>query len=51
MPKSVPVPVRQKLWERAAGAKASASLADAFDLSPRTVRHLLKRCRDPAIPA
>ena len=46
MPKSVPVPVRQKLWERASRGESVASLADAFGLSPRTVRHLLKRCRD-----
>jgi hypothetical protein len=46
MPKSVPVPVRQKLWERAFQGESVNSLADAFGLSPRTIRHLLKRCRD-----
>ena len=46
MPRSIPVPVRQKLWERASKGESVASLADAFELSPRTIRHLLKRCRD-----
>jgi Homeodomain-like domain len=46
MPKSVPVPVRQKLWERASRGESVNALADAFGLSPRTIRHLLKRCRD-----
>ena len=50
MPKSVPVPVRQKLWERASQGESVTSLADAFDLPPRTVRHLLKRCRDQGQP-
>src|SRR4051812_23684097 len=46
MPKPVPVPVRQKLWERARSGETTASLARAFDVSPRTVRQLLKRFRD-----
>jgi transposase len=46
MPKPVPVPIRQKLWERARQGEGSASLAAAFDLPPRTVRHLLKRFRE-----
>src|SRR4051812_16899961 len=46
MPKPVPLPVRQKLWERAQGNETTASLARAFALAPRTVRHLLKRFRD-----
>jgi transposase len=46
MPKPVPVPIRQKLWERSQQGEGSASLAAAFDLCPRTVRHLLKRFRD-----
>ena len=50
MPKSVPVPVRQKLWERASQGESVVSLANAFDLPPRTVRHLLKRCRDQGEP-
>jgi transposase len=46
MPQPVPVPVRQKIWERFQQGEGSASLAAAFDLSPRTVRHLLKRFRE-----
>jgi transposase len=46
MPKPVPIPVRQKIWERAAQGESAASLAQFFDLSPRTVRHLLKRARE-----
>jgi hypothetical protein len=46
MPKSISVPVRQKLWERASQGESVNSLAEAFELSPRTIRHLLKRCRD-----
>lgn len=46
MPKPVPVPVRQKIWERAAQGESAASLAEFFDLPPRTVRHLLKRARE-----
>ena len=46
MPKPIPFPIREKLWERARLGEGSASLAEAFNLSPRTVRHLLKRFRD-----
>src|SRR4051794_15011816 len=46
MPRPVPVPVRQKLWERSQRGETTASLAYAFDLSPHTVRRLLKRFRD-----
>ena len=46
MPQSVPVPVRQKIWERYSQGESVGSLADAFALPPRTVRHLLKRRRD-----
>jgi hypothetical protein len=46
MPQAVPFPIRQKIWERAQQGEGSASLAAAFDLPPRTVRHLLKRFRD-----
>lgn len=46
MPRSIPVPVRQKLWERASQGESVSALADAFALSARTVRHLLKRCRE-----
>ena len=43
MPKPVPVPIREKLWERAQQGEGATSLAEAFNLSPRTVRHLLRR--------
>lgn len=46
MPKPVPVPIRQKIWERAQQGEGSADLAAAFDLPARTVRHLLKRLRE-----
>src|SRR4051812_24189514 len=46
MPKPIPVPLRQKLWERARRGETTASLARAYDLSPRTVPHSLKRLRD-----
>src|SRR5512135_97928 len=46
MPKPVPIPVRKKLLQRAQQGEATASLATAFGLAPRTVRHLLKRFRD-----
>ena len=46
MPKPVPIPVRRKLLQRAELGESTASLAAAFDLPPRTVRHLRKRFRD-----
>jgi hypothetical protein len=46
MPKPVPIPVRQKLLQRAQLGESTASLAAAFGLAPRTVRHLRKRFRD-----
>ena len=46
MPKPVPIPVRRKLLHRAQQGESTASLAAAFDLAPRTVRHLMKRFRD-----
>jgi transposase len=46
VPQPVPIPVRQKIWERSQQGEGSASLAAAFDLSPPTVRHLRKRFRD-----
>src|SRR4051794_19050447 len=46
MPKPVPIPVRRKLLQRAQQGEATASLAAAFGLAPRTVRHLRKRFRD-----
>src|SRR4051812_9267273 len=46
MPKPVPIPVRQELLRRAREGESTASLAAAFGLAPRTVRHLRKRFRD-----
>src|SRR3954447_6158852 len=46
MPKPVPIPVRQKLLQRAQLGESTASLAAAFGLAPRTVRRLRKRFRD-----
>lgn len=46
MPKPTPIPVRRKLLERARSGESTASLAAAFDLPPRTVRHLKKRFHD-----
>jgi transposase len=46
MPKPVPIPVRRKLFQRAEQGESTASLAAAFGLAPRTVRHLRKRFRD-----
>jgi transposase len=46
MPQPVPLPVRQKIWERSQQGEGTASLAAAFDLPPRTVRHLLRRFRE-----
>src|SRR3712207_4054497 len=46
MPKPVPIPVRRKLLQRAQQGEPTASLAAAFGLAPRTVRHLTKRFRD-----
>src|SRR5258705_11483112 len=46
MPKPIPIPVRQKLLQRAQLGESTASLAAAFGLAPRTVRHLRKRFRD-----
>src|SRR6188768_1000575 len=46
MPKPIPIPVRQKLWERAQRGETTADLARTFDVSPRAVRKLLKRVRD-----
>src|SRR4051812_23508873 len=46
VPKPIPVPVRQKLFERAARGESAASLAAAFRLPVRTVRHLCRRFRE-----
>jgi hypothetical protein len=46
VPKPIPVPVRQKLFESAARGESAASLAAAFRLPVRTVRHLRRRFRE-----
>lgn len=46
MPKPVPIPIRRKLLQRAQDGESTASLAAAFGLPTRTVRHLRKRFRD-----
>jgi helix-turn-helix protein len=45
MPAPIPVPVRQKIVERAAVGEPVAALAAALGLAPRTVRHLVRRAR------
>jgi hypothetical protein len=43
--KPTPIPVRQKLLERTLAGDSTATLAAAFNLCPRTVRHLRRRFR------
>lgn len=45
MPKPIPVPIRRLLQERARQGETASQLAEAFALSPRTVRNLLQRFR------
>jgi hypothetical protein len=45
MPRPVPLPVRQKLWDRAQRGESVRSLAEAFQLPERTVRALCRRFR------
>ncbi len=46
MPKPIPIPVRRKIYERARGGESTASLAAAFRLPARTIRHLCRRFRE-----
>lgn len=46
MPAPIPVPVRQAILARSQKGESVASLAEAFQLSPRTVRHLVRRFAD-----
>jgi Helix-turn-helix domain len=46
VPRPIPVPVRQKIYERALQGESTASLAAAFRLPVRTVRHLCRRFRE-----
>jgi transposase len=43
MPAPVPLPVRQAMFQRSRKGASVASLADRFELSERTVRHLVRR--------
>lgn len=43
MPRAIPVPVRQAIWQRFRDGLEVADIAAAFGLPPRTVRHLLSR--------
>jgi len=43
MPAPIPVPVRQAMFQRSRKGASVASLADEFQLSERTVRHLVRR--------
>lgn len=45
MPASLPVPVRQTLWQRWQHGDSVAKLAAELQLSQRTVRHLVRRFR------
>jgi transposase len=46
MPAPIPVPVRQAILARWKKGESVASLAEALQLSPRTVRHLVRRFAD-----
>src|SRR5207249_3397524 len=43
MPSSIPVPVRQAILQRFQKGESVASVAEALELSERTVRHLVRR--------
>jgi len=43
MPAPVPLPVRQAMFQRSRKGASVASLANRFELSERTVRHLVRR--------
>src|SRR4051794_40227503 len=45
MPRPVPLPIRQAIWDRHQQGASSGELAVAFNLPPRTVRGLLQRGR------
>jgi len=50
MPAPIPTPLRRLIRLRAGRGETAAAIARALRLSPRTVRHLLQRWRDPANP-
>src|SRR5262245_165385 len=57
MPRALPQPLREEIWLRALVHQTPFQIARALHLSPRTVRHLLRRfradpsARAPAYPA
>jgi hypothetical protein len=51
MPRATPLPVREKLWQRAQQGDSPAVLAHTFRLPLRTVRHLLQRFRQAGAEA
>lgn len=48
MPAPTPLPLRRALWRRARQGQATATIARALGLSPRTVRRLRRRALDVA---
>jgi hypothetical protein len=46
MPRAIPLPIRQSLWESSQAGVSTAELARRFHLPQRTVRHLVKTTRD-----
>jgi transposase len=43
MPAPIPTPVRQAIFQRSRNGASVATLAEEFELSERTVRHLVRR--------
>ena len=50
MPAPLPPTLRRLIWLRSRRGQTAAAIARALQLCPRTVRHLLRRARDPANP-
>src|SRR5262245_11457689 len=46
MPRPLPVPVRQAIWQRFQDGQDGPTIAAPHGLAPRTVRKLLRRFRD-----
>src|SRR6266404_1938062 len=45
MPRPLPVPLRQAIWQRFQAGQNGPTIAAALDLEPRTVRRLVERFR------
>jgi hypothetical protein len=45
MPRPLPVPIRQAIWQRLQAGQDGPAIAAALDLEPRTVRRLIARFR------